>query len=189
MGRRRAMALRRRRRQVGVSTRNAPIRARTARASCRRARQQGAASRARGPRTATRRRSRRSCWKRTAAATAPDRRARARRRLRSVARSLLPVRRMATPRKAADRQIERHAHAANTSDAPRRARDADRRRAGARRPLHRSLRNARAKRRGRAATRGSTRQRSCRLPFDAPKTSAPTGLLPPGCRDNARAPS
>ena len=85
------------------------------------------------------------------------------------------------------------------SGAPRRARDADRRRAGARRPLRPRLRNARARRKGRAAVgspsrlrdgiprRGPTRQRSCRLPFDAPNNSAPARLLPPGCRENARA--
>jgi hypothetical protein len=75
------------------------------------------------------------------------------------------------------------------SGEPRRARGVDRRLAGVHRPFRRPPRNAQARRKGRAAPRGSTRQRSCRFPFDAPKNSVPAELLPPGCRDIARRPS
>ena len=68
-----------------------------------------------------------------------------------------------------DRHVERHAHAAHRAPQHHALAMQSRRRAGVRRPPHRRLRNAQVERRGRAATRGPTRQRSCRLPFDAPK--------------------
>jgi hypothetical protein len=88
-----------------------------------------------------------------------------------------------------DRQIERHAHAADAAanhDAL--PEQIDYSPAFIGRFIGR-FKTLQAKRRGRAAPRGSTRQLSCRLPFDAPKNSAPAGLLPPGCRDIARRPS
>ena len=196
-GRRRAMAVRRRRRHVGASMRTAPSRAN----GSRKLPSRSATSKG-NPRTRPQ-----DCHSATMSSLALEQNSgsdsagspcSSTTAMAVGGSSALPVRRMATPRNAVTANSAPCACRAR-SGAPRRARDADRRRAGARRPLRPRLRNARARRKGRAAVgspsrlrdgiprRGPTRQRSCRLPFDAPNNSAPARLLPPGCRENARA--
>ena len=161
------MTLRRRRRRVGVSTRNAPIRPNMAPPSCRLARQQRAAAQHAAPGdfplgddlvalAGVEQRQR----------TARDRRARARRR------SLSAGAFGQANGNAAEGGDGNRAPCAcrGHSDAPRHAPRRRQINARTRRPLHRSLRDAR-EREGSSRNARLDRSDICRLPFDAPKRS------------------
>ncbi len=132
------------------------------------------------PATAIRRRCRRFRARRTAAATAPDRRVRARRRSRSA-----PAR---LRHRAGSRRRETRRPACSTPCACRATERRSTTRSRCRSTMRRrssAASSAASKRTGREkgssrsgiARRGPTRQRSCRLPFDASKTRR----FPPGC--------
>ena len=194
-GRRRAMAVRRRRRQVGASMRSAPSRANGSR-------KLPSPSATKSGRPSTRPQDCHSATMSSALGRGKQRQRQSRivvfehdgdrgrcgifgrQRRRGAAGSP----RRETPRPACSAPC---ACRAPSAAAPR-ARGADRRCGGARRPPRRRLRNARAERRGRAAAEHA--HRAARPGSDPAgfhltprKTSAPAGLLPPGCRDHATA--